>query len=428
MDRQLNVLVFPAGEINALEIHEALSWTVNVKVIGASSVDRHGPYVYEHYRSGLPMISEPCFLDTVNRLIDEEDIDVIFPTHDSVALFLSDNRERIKAPLVCAGKETTRLCRDKALTYQRFKGFPFVPDVIDSDTAGLEYPLFSKPKQGQGSVNARRIDTVAELNAALNDDSLIVTEYFPGRELTVDCLTNSRGELKVCLPRSRDRTMAGITVSGKAEDCTPGILEIAECLNRELDFLGLWFFQIKEDRSGHFKLLEISTRCAGTMCLSRARGVNLPLLSIMAVLGLDFEVMANSLAIEMDRTLISRYRLDYPIESVYLDYDDTVIIRGKVNLKAVWFLYQCVNRQIPVILMTKHAGDIHADLSDHRIDPGLFESIVVLNINEEKWKKINRPGAIFIDNSYRERRSVSSRLGIPVFDVDAFEVLMDWRI
>lgn len=44
---KIKVLVFPAGEVNALELHDALSSCVNVTLYGASSVDRHGPYIFK---------------------------------------------------------------------------------------------------------------------------------------------------------------------------------------------------------------------------------------------------------------------------------------------------------------------------------------------------------------------------------------------
>ncbi len=45
---KINVLIFPAGEINSVELHDALSTCVNIKLYGASSVERHGKYIFEN--------------------------------------------------------------------------------------------------------------------------------------------------------------------------------------------------------------------------------------------------------------------------------------------------------------------------------------------------------------------------------------------
>ena len=39
MTKKIRVLVFPAGEINSIELHDALSSNVNVELFGASSRD-----------------------------------------------------------------------------------------------------------------------------------------------------------------------------------------------------------------------------------------------------------------------------------------------------------------------------------------------------------------------------------------------------
>ena len=49
-----NVLVFPAGEINSVELHDALSHNVNIEVFGCSSEERHGGFVFKNYRGNIP--------------------------------------------------------------------------------------------------------------------------------------------------------------------------------------------------------------------------------------------------------------------------------------------------------------------------------------------------------------------------------------
>ncbi len=70
----INVLIFPAGEINSIELHDALATCVNVRVFGASSIDRHGAYVFENYTSGLPMITAPDFFDKFNEMLAKDKI------------------------------------------------------------------------------------------------------------------------------------------------------------------------------------------------------------------------------------------------------------------------------------------------------------------------------------------------------------------
>lgn len=421
------VLIFPAGEVNSSELHDALCNCVNIEVWGASSIERHGKYLFENYIPNLPLISSDEFLEQFNRCLAEHHIDVVFPTHDTVALFLAQNRERINAKVAVADLATSQACRDKKLAYERLADCDFVPRIYTSVSA---YPVFIKPRQGQGAVGAKLIRNASDpLPSDLND--YVICEYLPGMECTVDCITDSDGVLKGVFPRQRTRISNGITAHGTTLDVTDEILRIAQTLNDRFGFLGLWWFQLKEDADGKLKLLEISTRCAGTMCLTRARGVNLPLLSVYAAMGLPIHVESNNCTVEVDRILISRYELKYDFETVYVDYDDTVIVRDKVQPTILRLLYQFRAQNKRVVLISRHDSDhpdsLEESMVNHYISPGLFDQIIKIGFDQKKSNFINPEKAIFIDNAFKERHEVLTTHGIPVFDVDTAEALIDWR-
>ena len=420
----INVLVFPAGEINSIELHDALATCVNINVFGASSIDRHGSYVFANYESGLPMITAPDFYEKFNALLAKWNIDVIFPPHETVATVFADNADKINAKIITADKRTSAICRDKAKTYAALAGCDFVPRTFDRIES---YPVFIKPKESQGGVGAKLIKSAGDI-PDVDLSEYVICEYLPGAEYTVDCLTDKDGNLRVVSPRSRARLMAGVSMAGETRELTPEIEHIATEINNRMKFMGLWWFQIKQDSSGKWKLLEISTRCAGTMALTRVRGINLPLLSVYTAMGYDISVEPNPYNVKMDSSLIRRYRIDYDYDTVYFDFDDTLIVRGRVNLKAIWFLYQCQNYGKRVVLITKHEHELRDSMKKYHIDAGLFDEIIHIAPDANKAEYIDANRAIFIDNMYKERSAVYKTHKIPVFDVDGLDVLMDWRM
>lgn len=424
----MNVLIFPAGEINSVELHDALSHNVNINVFGCSSADRHGGYIFKNYKSGLPNIFEDNFINKFNELINEWNIEYIFPTHDTVALFLVNNQQFINAKVIASTYETAEICRDKKLTYDLFSNCDFCPIQYDSFE---HFPVFIKPRDGQGAKGAKLVKEQIDIPNDIVLEEYTINEYLPGDEMTVDCLTDSDGNLCACLPRIRNRLLAGVCVAGQTYPASDEVMKIATTINERLDFLGLWYFQIKKSSDGKFKLLEISTRCAGTMCLSRARGINLPLLSVYAAQGKSITIFENPYTVKMDRTLISRYIIDYEYDTVYIDYDDTVVEGDKISLPVIKFLYQCKNKGIEVILLTRHEAD-HSDtveesLASHAISKDLFSKIIKLSFAEKKSNFVTA-NSIFIDNSYAERKEVHDVIGIPVFDIEGIEVIEDWRM
>jgi len=425
MSNKINVLVFPAGEINSVELHDSLSTCFNINLFGASSIDRHGEYIFKNYISNVPFIDAPDFIDKFNKIIEDNKINIVFPTHDTVALFFSENLNKIDANVIVADRKTAEICRDKQKTYNEFKDFDFIPKTYTKIDG---FPVFIKPRKGQGGVGAKLIQSENDLPSDIDLISYVICEYLPGEEYTVDCLTDKDGKLIFVSPRSRKRLLAGVTVSGTTEELTPEIKFIADIINNKLSFLGLWWFQIKKDANGKWKLMEISTRVAGTMCLTRAKGVNLPLLSVYIAMGYDVEVLPNNYQVQVDRTLISRYKINHDYETIYIDLDDTIIINGEINLNIIRFIYQCFNKKKKIILLTKHDDEnVYETLNKYNISDKLFHEIIQIPNESRKSEFIENKNAIFIDNSFIERKEVYEKHKIPVFDVDGIEILLDWR-
>ena len=160
MPTSINVLVFPCGKENALEVHNALNSTLNVRVFGASSVDDHGELVYESYIGRVPFIKDSDFLSKFNDLLVKHAIDVVIPTHDSVALALAAIRHQLAARLASPSLEATEICRNKSLTYHRLARHDFIADWgLNARPSSASFPIFAKPDVGEGAKNTRLIQS-----------------------------------------------------------------------------------------------------------------------------------------------------------------------------------------------------------------------------------------------------------------------------
>lgn len=428
--KKINVLVFPCGSVTAMDINFSLRHALRINLFGASSIDDHGKYIYKNYIGNVPNIAESNFIDEFERIIKENNIDYVIPTHDSVALCLIENQDKLSAQIITADLETTKICRYKSLTYSRLERYGFVPERYTKDFERLEYPVYLKPDDGQGGKDSYVIDTYNDLIYYLERcPNHLICEYLPGDEVTVDCFTDRFGNLRFTIARSRERLLAGVSVHAKILPVDKTIEDIAKSINESLKFRGYWYFQLKKDREGIYKLLEISTRLAGTACLTKQLDVNFPLLSILDFSGEDIAISPNHMDIEVDRALFGRYNLGIAYDSVYIDLDDTLIFsNGEYNSLAMMYLYQCLNKGIEIILITKHEGDLNEYLSNSSLSTSLFSDIIHLRETELKYQHIDvKKNPIFIDNSFTERLSVRKHLNIPCFDVSNIECLLDWR-
>jgi len=428
MTSVMNVLVFPAGTEIAFEIHDALKYSKNIRLFGGTSVACHADFLFRNCIEGFPYADSPDLIPFLNRVIDEYSIDFVYPAHDSALKRLSDERDRIHACVIASPRRTVELCRSKNATYTALTDAPYLPATWTAPEEIPSYPVFIKPSVGQGSEGAQRIDDRAHLDEALASGvEYAVCEYLPGAEYTVDCFTDRHGALRLVRPRSRERIRAGIAVRSRALPDDSEITAIAEDINRRLDFTGAWFFQLKRNRAGEYRLLEIAPRIAGTMGLTRSRGLNLPLLTLYTFAGTDTALLDNGNQVLLDRAFISRFRTDLSYDRVCVDFDDTLILKDKVNAQLMMFLYQARNEGKALTLLSRHDGDLRADLQRFRIPENLFDEIVVLDRQRSKSDFVPEH-SIFIDDSFAERKQVHDALGIPVFDLDMIESLIDWRV
>lgn len=425
----IRVCVYPAQNESAVEINNALSNCEEIEVYGIAPVRGHNEYNFINYFSGFPKIDDDDFDDMFESFIKEHNIDVVFPVNDESVVYFSKKKNMFSAKVVNSNYESAVIVNDKRKTYELFKDCVFCPQIYDIDN--VKYPCFVKPVNGEGAIGTKMVNSPDDL--IIDDvDNSVIMEYLDGEEITIDCISDKDNNLIKVLPRKREKVFSGMSVYGTTINADDEIMSIAETINSRLKLSGLWYFQLKKSTLGYYKLLEISMRCAGTMCQTRARGYNLPLLSVYTALGKDISVVDNNYSVTIDRTLFARYNTDVKYNNVYVDYDGTIIVKGKVCLPVIRFLYQCKNNNKNIILVSRHNVDhensIENDMCIHGISKDLFNEIICLTLEDEKSSVIINGESIFIDNSYFERKKVAERIGIPVFGVENIDALQDWRL
>jgi len=104
---------------------------------------------------------------------------------------------------------------------------------------------------------------------------MIIQEYLPGKEYTIDVLSDLDGNALIAIPRERIEAKAGISFKGKIildktiqEEC----LSIAEYLRIK----GPSCMQMKCDKEGVPKIMEVNPRMGGGTIMATYAGVSFP--------------------------------------------------------------------------------------------------------------------------------------------------------
>jgi carbamoyl-phosphate synthase large subunit len=419
-----NVLIFPAGTEIGLEILNALKYCKEIRIYGAGDgTSSHAMFAYPEYHF-LPNISEANCIPELVVLCRRLSIDYVLPAYDDVIVSLSEYQEQIPATVITSAYETCEITRSKSKTYCRLKHIIKVPAIYDPYLHSLNFPLLVKPDKGQGSSGVTRVNNEAELNAAIRKVSEpLVCEYLPGTEYTVDCFSDREHGLLFAKARMRRRTRNGISVNTVTED-VERVEDLARKIGQKLSLRGAWFFQLKRDNEGGLTLLEVAPRIAGSVSTHRVTGINFPLLSIFEHERIPLKILLNSGKIELGRALGNCYHHEIVYDTVYIDLDDTLIFRDQVNTNLVKFIFQCINQEKTVKLITRHNQNVIKILAKYRL-ASLFDDVIQLSPGINKSDYIVEPKAILVDDSFAERIEVATRRRIPTFDCSMIEVLIN---
>ena len=411
------VLIIPSGTELGLEVHDALVRRRDLQLFGAESTENsHASYVFRD-NFIVPDYRDPNFLSAIEILVDRHRLDAIFPAHDDVQTSLLDAGHELQAKLISSPRQTVLITRFKSRSYEAMKNVVPVPKLFATHrVAPSDFPVFVKPDRGQGSQDTYLCSSQSELDDALRRrDDMLVCEFLPGREVTVDCFSDRAQGLLFAGARLRRRIRAGISVRAESFEIAEADL-YARKINAQLQFFGPWFFQIKERRPNEWVLLEIGARLPGGTTFQRARGINLPLLALFEHDRAPIEIASSPRALTMDRAFVSRFRYVLDFESLYIDFDDTLCLKGEPNPELVGLIALARHRGKRIVLISRNDGSCRGWLESTGLT-ALFHEIILLNRETPKAQHIGRR-SVLIDDSFAEREACASD-GVACFDVDA---------
>lgn len=248
---------------------------------------------------GLSVEFVPVLLDSCRSF----GVDVLFPTVDvelPTIAALRDEFSAIGVVVASPSLSTLEICLDKLSLADRCAGVLPVPrtEVLGPAAAvGRRYPVVVKPRRGAGSRGISFVGSEAELLALGSDDTRLVQDMLPGAEFSVDVFADLAGHVVAAVPRSRLRVDSGVSVAG----ATLHDEELEQAARRVATAIGLTTVanvQLRRDREGRAALLEVNPRFPGAMPLTIAAGIDMPSLTLDAVLGrptpaaLDFRDIA----------------------------------------------------------------------------------------------------------------------------------------
>lgn len=274
------------------------------------------------HRRLVPPGRDDDFVPALVRMVADDALDLVISTVDVELAALADRRaELAPAVLAAPSAETLAVALDKLRLAERCAPTGHAPRTVlagpDALAVDWEFPAFAKPRQGAGSRGIRTVHDRAELEALPTDEGLIVQDLLPGEEYSVDVIADADGRVVAAVPRTRARVDSGVAIAGRTVH-DADLEDTAAAVAQAIGLVGVANVQLRRDRAGVPKLLEVNPRFPGALPLTISAGVDIPSLVVDLFLGtplperLPFRDVAavrflEDVVVEIDDVLVSEH-------------------------------------------------------------------------------------------------------------------------
>ena len=294
-----------------------------IKIIGTDiKEDVIGKYWADSFYN-VPAPESEDYISRVNEICSKESVDVIVPQTTRETAVFSRKTAEVSSPVTVSESsaierannkfELLKVCKKLGVPIPRYYLSQSLDELIDHVEA-LGYPgkpVVVKPLVSFGSRgfrvlredtswNTKRflsekpnaseitLDDLARILSKHDNEhqgfpQLLVTEFLPGKEYTIDAFRGR--DASVAIPRLRKEIVNGISFRTSLE-FRKDLMEYSLRAATELDLRYAFGFQFKLDHKDVPKVLECNPRVQGTMVASYFSGANVIWMSVREALGL----------------------------------------------------------------------------------------------------------------------------------------------
>lgn len=315
MENKINILLTGAGSPGGPGIIKAIledTQNFNLYICDADK-NASGKYLLKEKFRIIPKASDHEFINMLLKICKKEKINLIIPLVTLELLKLSEAKNLFKEndiDILVSSYKSLKKLNDKGALYSYLESkkievpkFELVNTIEEFMEAiyKLGYPklpVVMKPRISNGSRGVRIISAdydeyeslfykkpnslfikLENILAILENRELpplLLTEYLPGDEITVDCIIEEDIVKKIII-RKRDQMRSGISTKGRFIEDQYIHEYIKKILSNFEGLDGPIGFQLKKSSKNKYLLLESNPRLQGSSMTAQGLGINIPL-------------------------------------------------------------------------------------------------------------------------------------------------------
>ncbi len=254
---------------------------------------------------------DSAYIKNLNDIIHRENIQLLHPQPDPEVRLISENRERLDAPVFLPAKKTIEILQDKLLSARRWKeaGIPTAdflvleqPDDVSKAAEKFGLPFWIRATQGAGARGSTLVSTIKTGLSWLDywesrgvSWTFIAQKYLPGQDIAFQSLWNNgqlvcsqaRERLEYIYPQLAPSGLTGTPSVARTISATDVDETALECiLAVDPAPHGVFSVDLKRDETGQPCPTEINAgRFFTTSLFYATAGVNMPDIYIRLALG-----------------------------------------------------------------------------------------------------------------------------------------------
>lgn len=261
------------------------SWSRNGlagNLVGADSRAEEPSLQSFDHKHTIPRFDQPECRDALLALCRTESIHGILPFTNRSIDFLDHYRTDFsETQLYLSDPETVTVCHDKMKLADYLESLNIAsPRTWSADTlpAHPHFPLFGKPRVGEGSQHTFTVEDARELEFyVLKFPDHVYQEKIIGREYSIDWFSDRQGRARVTVPRERVRVRAGEVWTSRIE-LSPALIDATLMLGDYLKLRGPATLQGILDSAGRFHFTDINLRMGSGYGHTLHAGADVPMM------------------------------------------------------------------------------------------------------------------------------------------------------
>ena len=263
------------------------------KIVATDSSSLSAGFFMSDINEVIPEADNASFLDRLLEIVIVNDVEILMPSSGFDIYPYSENAAALAnlgAKAIVSDRESLEICRDKILTFQTLSSKFVLPFTTAEPNKVNQFPVIAKPRFGKGSRDIIRIDDESDLRYVSSKfEDMIFQEFLPGREYTIDVLSDLEKIALIAVPRIRIQTKGGISTKGRII-LDPDIEVTCRQIAERVGIRGPCCIQMKESSDGVLKLVEINPRMGGGTIFSTLAGANFPKMLVDMVEGNEISI------------------------------------------------------------------------------------------------------------------------------------------